>query len=86
MITISTQDYTIDQLNDLADGLSMAQDKIFERYKCTHDLFCTRECKAYAICNDIYNAWRYLYDIIREREIKEEYQVMQERGFECDNN
>lgn len=24
MITISTQDYTIDQLNDLADGLSMA--------------------------------------------------------------
>lgn len=86
MITISTCDYTTEQLKDLAYGLSMAQDKIFERYKCEYDIFCNRECKAYAICNDIFNAWRYLYDTIREREIDEEYRVMQKRGFEYDND
>lgn len=71
MITISTRDYTTEQLKDLAYGLSMAQDKIFERCKCEYDLFCSRECKAYAICNDISNAWRYLYDTIKEREALE---------------
>lgn len=53
MITISTRDYTTERLKDLAFGLSMAQDKIFERCKCEYDLFCARECKDYAICNDI---------------------------------
>lgn len=47
MITISTRDYTTERLKDLA------QDKIFERCKCEYDLFCARECKDYAICNDI---------------------------------
>ena len=60
MITISTRDYTTEQLKDPAYGLSKAQDKIFERCKCEYNLFCSRECKAYAICNDIINAWRYL--------------------------
>lgn len=73
MITISTRDYTTDQLKDLAYGLAMVQGKISERYKCSYHLFCSRECKAYAICKDIFNAWRYLYDTIQEREIKEEY-------------
>ena len=53
MITIRARDYTTEQLNDLAYGLSMAQDKIVERYKCEYSLFCDRECKAYALCNDI---------------------------------
>lgn len=86
MITISTRDYNKEQLKDLAYALTVAEDKIFERYECKHCMFCNRECKAYAICNDIFNAWRYLYDTIREREIDEEYRVMQERGFEYDNN
>jgi hypothetical protein len=54
MITISTRDYTTEQLKDLAYGLSMAQDKIFERCKCEYELFCVRERKAYAICNDLF--------------------------------
>lgn len=41
MITISTRDYTTEQLKDLA------------------------------LCNDLSNAWRYLYDTIREREALE---------------
>ena len=86
MITISTQDYTTDQLKDLAYGLSMAQDEIFKRYKCEYSMFCTRQCKGYAICNDIFNAWRYLYETIREREIDDEYRFKQERGFEDDND
>lgn len=45
MITIRARDYTTEQLNDLAYGLSMAQNKIFERYKCEYSLFCDRECK-----------------------------------------
>lgn len=78
MITISTRDYTTEQLTDLAYGLSMAQDKIFERCKCECGLFCARECKAYAICNDIFNACRYLYDTIREREALELHRDTQE--------
>ena len=78
MITIRARDYTTEQLNDLAYGLSMAQDKIVERYKCEYSLFCDRECKAYALCNDIFNAWRYLYDTIKEREALELHRDTQE--------
>ena len=78
MITISTQDYTTDQLKDLAYGLSMAQGRIFKRYKCKYSTFCTRQCKGYAICNDIFNACRYLYDTIREREALEIHRDTQE--------
>lgn len=45
MITISTRDYTTEQLKDLAYGLSMAQDKIFERYKCEYSLFVPENAK-----------------------------------------
>ena len=78
MITISTRDYTTERLKDLAFGLSMAQDKNFERCKCEYDLLCARECKDYAICNDIFNAWCYLYDTIREREALELHRDTQE--------
>ena len=78
MITISTRDYTTEQLKDLAYGLSKAQDKIFERCKCEYNLFCSRECKAYAIYNDIINARRYLYDTIKEREALELHRDTQE--------
>lgn len=61
MITISIRDYTTEQLKDLAYGLSVAQDKILDRYECKYDMFCSRECKGYAICNDLFNAWYYLY-------------------------
>ena len=71
MITISTRDYTTEQLKDLAYGLSMAQDKIFKRYGCKYDLFCSIECKGYVICKDVFNAWHYLYDTIKEREALE---------------
>lgn len=73
MITISTRDYTTEQLKDLAYGLVAAGDKILERNKCEFPPFCSRKCKDYVICKDIFNAWRYLYDTIQEREIKEEY-------------
>ena len=71
MITISIRDYTTEQLKDLAYGLSVAQDKILERYECKYDMFCSRECKGYALCNDLFNTWHYLYKKIREREALE---------------
>ena len=71
MITISTRNYTTDQLKDLAYGLLTAQVKIFERYECQYNMFCSRECKGYAICNDIFNSWRYLQKNIKEREALE---------------
>lgn len=77
MITISIRDYTTEQLKDLAYGLSMAQDEIFKRYECKYDLFCSRECKGYVICNDLFNTWRYLYKKIREREALEISRDMQ---------
>lgn len=78
MITISTRDYTTEQLKDLAYGLSMAQNKILERYECKYDMFCTRECRGYVICNDVFNAYRYLYKKIREREALELHRDTQE--------
>lgn len=78
MITIKTRDYTTEQLKVLAYGLSLAQDKIFERCKCEYDIFCARERKAYAICNDLFNTCRYLYDTIREREALELHRDTQE--------
>ena len=78
MITISTRDYTTEQLKDLSYGLLVAQNIILERYECKYDPFCTRECKGYAICNDIFNAWRYLHKKIKEREALELHRDTQE--------
>lgn len=71
MITISTRHYTTEQLKVLEYGLSMAQDKIYERYECQYGMFCRRDCKAYAICTDINNTLYYLIRKIRERETLE---------------
>ena len=78
MITISTRHYTTEQIKDLAYGLSMAQDKIYERYECQYGMFCRRKCKGYAICNDLFNALSYLYKKIREREALELHRDTQE--------
>nr|DAH09842.1 MAG TPA: DNA gyrase inhibitor [Caudoviricetes sp.] len=53
MITISTIDYTTNQLKYLAYGLVAAGIKILKRNKCEFSPFCSRKCKDYAICNDI---------------------------------
>lgn len=82
MIMISIRDYTTEQLKDLAFWLTVAEDKILKRYGCRYDVPCTRECEGYAICTDIFNAWRFLYETIRERETSEEYRDMQERSLE----
>lgn len=68
MITISIRNYTTEQLKDLAYGLTTAEDKIHKRYGCDFDVLCDRKCEGYAICNDLFNTWRYLYKKIRERE------------------
>lgn len=73
MITISTRDYTTEQLKDLAFALTMAEDKIFERYDCKHCMFCNRDCKGYAVRTDLFNGWRYLDKKIGEREALEEH-------------
>lgn len=78
MITISTRDYTTEQLKDLAYGLAMAEVKILKRYECEYDPFCSRECKGYVICNDVFNARRYLEDRIMEREALELHRDTQE--------
>lgn len=79
MITISTEDYTTEQLKDLLDALVVVEDKILERYECKHCMFCNRECKGYAIRTDLFNAWSYLYKKIGEREAFE-------RSVEDDND
>lgn len=71
MITISIRDYTTEQLKDLAYGLTLASDNIHKRYNCGYDVFCDRRCEGYTICTDLFNAWRYLYGKIREREALE---------------
>lgn len=86
MITISIRDYTTDQLKDLVYGLSVALDKILERQNCHPYKLCVKDCEAYAICNDVFNTRRYLYNKILEREALEISRDTQERGVEDDNN
>ena len=78
MITISTRDYTTEQLKDLAYGLTMAADKIHQRYGCGYNTICIRRCKGYVVCNDLFNTWHYLYKKIKEREALEVHRDTQE--------
>ena len=71
MITISTRDYTTEQLRDLAEGLFYAANRIFDSPECQKYADCTTACKAYAICHDIDNTRQYIWKKIREREALE---------------
>lgn len=71
MITISTRDYTTDQLKDLAEGLSYSVLRIYNSPECKENEDCNPTCKAYAICKDLDNARGYLLKKIKEREALE---------------
>lgn len=68
MITISTRNYTTEQLKDLAEGLFYAANLIFDSPECQKYSDCTTACKDYEICNDLFNTWSYLCKKIKERE------------------
>lgn len=61
MITISTRDYSIEQLKHLS----------FESKECGEEMTCTTHCKAYAFCSDVYNTLAYINKKIKEREALE---------------
>ena len=71
MITISTRDYTTEQLKDLAEGLAYAEKRIICNSECEKYTDCSTDCKAYAICTDINNTLYYLNRKIKEREALE---------------
>lgn len=71
MITISTRDYTTEQLKDLAAGLNYAANRIYNSPECEEHTDCTTGCKAYAICNDLSRARQYIWEKIKEREALE---------------
>lgn len=71
MITISTRDYSTEQLKDLAKGLSYSIEKIYNSPECVKNEDCVPTCKAYAICRDLYNARWYIWKKIWEREALE---------------
>ena len=68
MITISTRDYTTEQLKYLAAGLSYVANRIFDSPECQKYADCTTACKAYALCHDIDNTRQYIWKKIKERE------------------
>ena len=78
MITISTRDYTTEQLKYLADGLCYAAKRIFDSPECQKYADCTTDCKAYAICSDIGNTRLYIWKKIKEREALELHRDTQE--------
>lgn len=78
MITISTRDYTTKQLRDLSAALYAVKYRIFESDECNEETRCTPQCKAYAFCKDINNAWAYINKKIKEREALEVHRDMQE--------
>ena len=68
MITISTRDYTTEQLKDLLAGLDYAAKRIYNSPECEENTNCTTDCKAYAICNDLGSTRLCILKKIRERE------------------
>lgn len=78
MITISTRDYTTEQLKDLAEGLFYAANRIFDSPECQKYEDCTTDCKAYAICHDLGSTRQYIWKKIREREALELHRDTQE--------
>ena len=71
MITISTRDYTTEQLRYLLKGLICAANLIFDSPDCEEQADCTTDCKAYAICSDLGNTSLYIWKKIKEREALE---------------
>ena len=71
MITISTRDYTTEQLKYILSGLCLTQERIFKSVECEFVETCTPVCKAYAICTDVNNTLYYLSRKILEREALE---------------
>ena len=78
MITISTRNYTTEQLRDLAEGLFYAANRIYDSPECQKYADCTTACKAHAICHDIDNTRQYIWKKIREREAFELHRATQE--------
>ena len=78
MITISTRDYTTEQLKDLLAGLDYAAKRIYNSPECEDNTNCTTDCKAYAICNDLGSTRLYIWKKIREREALELHRDTQE--------
>lgn len=78
MITISTRDYTTEQLKDLLEGLTYVSKRIIYSPECQKYADCTTACKAYAICRDIGNTRLYIWKKIRERETLELHRNPQE--------
>ena len=78
MITISTRDYTTEQLKDLEEGLSYVADRIFDSPECQKYADCITACKAYAICHDLDNTRQYILKKIKEREALELHRNTQE--------
>lgn len=71
MITISTRDYSIEQLKHLSAALYAVERNIIDSGKCDTQDRCTPGCKIYAFCTDIHSTRLYLNKKIREREALE---------------
>ena len=71
MITISTRDYTTEQLKDLVEGLSYAVNRIRSSPECKEHVCCTTGCKAYSVCRDLDSTIQYIWKKIKEREALE---------------
>ena len=78
MITISTRNYTTEQLKDLEEGLFYAANRIFDSPECQKHEDCTTDCKAYAICRDLDSTIQYIWKKIKERESLELHRDTQE--------
>ena len=76
MITISTRDYTTEQLKYLAEGLCYVTGRIFGSPECEEHADCTTGCKAYAICHDLGSTRQYIWKKIKEREALESVSSM----------
>lgn len=71
MIEINTRDYTTKQLKDLARGLSHSLARMYVSPECKENENCNPTCKVYATCRDLFNARKYIWKKIKEREALE---------------
>ena len=71
MITISTRNYSTEQLKYLAEGLSYVANLMFDSPECQKCIDCTSACKARALCHDLGSTRQYILKKIKEREALE---------------
>ena len=72
VMMFNTKDYTQKQMQDLIDGFSYVLCKVYASPECEEQKYCTSNCKAYVICEDLRKTISCVWDEIQKRKLLED--------------